>query len=230
MPAKFPTRHPYAAIDHRVIDSPAFADMSSSACKLLLLLARQLTKTNNGHLQASFKWCSKRGFGSEHTLKDAIASLIAHGFIYRTRSHGANKTWARYAVTWLSITDKKELFLAGFNPCAWREWEPPGEESSPQKVQDRSSKKCSFTPENPAEAAGTTPAETADYEVIPSRATVSEVPATEEMTSDGFSRSRDDAPSTYWDSDRGEIQMPPPESQSLVRESARETPNKCQKQ
>ena len=53
MAAKTSTRHPYAAIDHRVIDSPAFADLTFSAQALLVLLARQLTRTNNGHLQAS---------------------------------------------------------------------------------------------------------------------------------------------------------------------------------
>lgn len=76
------TSHPYAAIEHRVIDSPAFADLKPSAQVLLMLLARQLTKDNNGHLQASFKWCSRFGIGSEHTLRSAIADLISHGFIY----------------------------------------------------------------------------------------------------------------------------------------------------
>lgn len=115
-------RHPYAAIDHRVIDSQAFGDLSHSSVRLLLLIARQLTKDNNGHLQASFAWCRDRGFGSEHTLRNAIGNLIAHGFLYRTRSHGANGAWAKYAVTWLPIQKKDGLFLAGFVPCAWRLW------------------------------------------------------------------------------------------------------------
>lgn len=87
---KYP--HRFAAVEHRVIDSPAFADLKPTAKVLLLLLARQLTKedANNGHLQASFKWCSQYGIGSEHTLRGAIADLISHGLIYRTRSHGAN--------------------------------------------------------------------------------------------------------------------------------------------
>ena len=169
MAAKSSTKHPYAAIDHRVIDSPAYAGLSFSACSLLLIMARQLTKTNNGHLQASFAWCSKRGFGSEHTLREAIADLIAHGFIYRTRSHGANKAWAKYAVTWLPIADKKDLFLTGFKPYAWRDWTPTDKKSTRQKMQDQSGRKCSFTPENPAESAGSRGAETADYELMPSR-------------------------------------------------------------
>jgi len=163
--ARTSTKHPYAAIEHRVIDSLAYADLTHSACRLLTLITRQLTKENNGHLQASFTWCKERGIGSEHTLRDAIADLIAHGFIYRTRSHGANRAWARYAVTWLPVKNREGLFLAGFKPCAWRDWQPPDKKSSRQKVQEQSGRKCSFTTENPAESAGTTGAKSAVYEL-----------------------------------------------------------------
>lgn len=168
-PRKTNTAHPYAAIQHRVIDSPAFADLKPQTKVVLLLIARQLTKSNNGHLQATFDWCTRYGIGSEHTLQDAIAALISHGFIYRTRSRGANKAWAKYAVTWLPITEKKGLFLHSFKPCAWRDWEPiqdmPNKNSSPQKVQDQSGKNCRFTPENPAKTAGSRVAKTAEYEL-----------------------------------------------------------------
>lgn len=178
-PPKTSSKHPYAAIEHRVIDSPAYADLSFSAQALLVQLARQLTKKNNGHLQASFAWCSKRGFGSEHTLRAAIADLIGHGFIYRTRSHGANKAWARYAVTWLSITEKEGLFLSGFKPFAWRDWQPEiamsNGKSSRKKVLDQSGRKCSFTSDNPAESAGTRGAKSADYEFSTNRKNLSAV-------------------------------------------------------
>lgn len=165
--AKTTTKHPYAAIEHRVIDSPAFADLKPSAAKLLMLMARQLTKDNNGHLQASYAWCRERGIGSEHTLRDAIADLVAHGFIYRTRSHGANGAWARYAVTWLPIKNRDGLFLSGFKPFAWRDWVPTEKKSTRQKVREQSSRKCSFTPEHPAESAGSRGAKTAAYELMP---------------------------------------------------------------
>mgnify|MGYP001200818307 CR=1 FL=1 len=165
--AKTTTKEPYAAIEHRVIESPAFAALRPSAVLLLLLMARQLSKDNNGHLHAAFKWCSKFGIGSEHTLRDAIAQLIAHGMIYRTRSHGANGAWARYAVTWLPIKKRDDLFLAGFKPCAWRDWKPLQKKTTRQKVQEQSGRKCSFTPEHPAESAGTRGAESADNELMP---------------------------------------------------------------
>jgi hypothetical protein len=127
-------KHPYTAIEHRVMDSEAFADLSSSAVRLLLVLARQLTKDNNGQLQCAFSYCRRYGFGSEHTLQAAIAELIDHGFIYRSRSSGANKVWAKYAVTWLPIGKNRDgLFLDGFMPCAWQHWKPPDEKKAPRK-------------------------------------------------------------------------------------------------
>lgn len=119
---KTPTAHPYAAIEHRVLDSKAFADLKHSSVLLLLILTRQLTKDNNGHLQAAHSYCARYGLTNESTLSSAIEDLIAHGMIYRTRSHGPNKAWARYAVTWLPIRKKEDLFLDGFKPCAWRDW------------------------------------------------------------------------------------------------------------
>ncbi|MBU3697781.1 hypothetical protein [Dechloromonas sp.] len=172
---KTTTKHPYAAIEHRVIDSPAFAALKPTAQALLLLLARQLTKDNNGHLQAAFKWCKRYGIGSEHTLRAAIGDLISHGFIYRTRSHGANGAWAKYAVTWLPIKNKEGLFLAGFTPFGWREWTPQEKKISPQKLLDQSGRKCSFNPETPAKSAGSTPVKTADYELMPCTAVVKRV-------------------------------------------------------
>lgn len=158
------TTHPYAAIEHRVIDSPAFADLKPTAQALIIFIARQLNKDNNGHLQATFSWCRRFGIGSEHTLKDSVAQLISHGFLYRTRSHGAGGAWAKYALTCLPITNREGLFLAGFVPMAYRNWTPTENKTTPQKVQDTSSRKCSFTPKVPAESAGTLPAKTADYE------------------------------------------------------------------
>jgi hypothetical protein len=76
--------HPFAAIEHRVIDSPAYADLPHSACRLLTLMTRQLTinrdwpRGNNGHLHAVFGWCHTRGIGSEHTLQRDLAALISH--------------------------------------------------------------------------------------------------------------------------------------------------------
>ena len=126
------TKHPYAAIEHRVIDSDAYADMTYSARSLLLLIARQLTKDNNGHLQATFSYMRRFGL-SENTISRAIRELISHGMIYRSRSGGYQLGAAQYAVTWLPIRNKEGLFLNGFVSCAWRTWAPIKKNRTPKK-------------------------------------------------------------------------------------------------
>ena len=121
---KTTTKHPYAAIEHRVIDSPAYANLAFSARSLLILITRQLKKDNNGHLQATFSYLRRFGFVSEHTISRSIKELIAHGMIYRTRSGGYQQGAAQYAVTWLPIKNQQGIFLDGFKACAWRDWQP----------------------------------------------------------------------------------------------------------
>ena len=163
-PRKAPTKHPFVALEHRVLDSEAFADLKHSSVRVLLAIARQLTRDNNGHLQATFKWCSRYGVGSDNTLTDAVADLIAHGFIYRTRSHGANGVWASYAVTWLPVKKTEGLFLAGFAPFAYRNWTPPKKKTLPQKLRQDHRRNCGLRGEVTAETAVRLTSETADYE------------------------------------------------------------------
>ena len=170
--SKTTTKHPYAAIEHRVIDSPAFADLTPSAVKLLLLLARQLTKDNNGHLQATFSYMRRFEF-SENTLSRAIQELIAHGIIYRTRSGGYQQGAAQYAVTWLKVTNRQGVFLDGFKPYAWRDWEPEKQakkKTPPSKLMDTHRKNGELTmPTTPKTEAGSPP-KTEDNELMPCRA------------------------------------------------------------
>lgn len=158
--------HPYAAIEHRVIDSAAYADLSFAARSVLVLLARQLTKDNNGHLQASFKWMSRYGLGSENTLGKALKQLISHGFIYRTRCGGFHRGASFYAVTWLSIKKKQGLFLDGFQPCAWRNWEPD-KKIPPRKLHLACCNKGDLPSPTDALSAGMPPPKTADNELMP---------------------------------------------------------------
>lgn len=134
LPKKGGTKHPFAAIEHRVIDSPAYADLTFSARSLLQLLARQLTvPNNNGHLQATHSYMARFGF-SDRTLTRAIKELISHGIVYRTRCGGYQQGASQYAVSWLSIDKKAGLFLDGFLPCAWRHWEPSKNKTPPAKL------------------------------------------------------------------------------------------------
>lgn len=122
---------PYAAVPHDVIDSAAFADLSGEAARLLFIITRQTTAiNNNGWLHAAHSFCRFKGLGSESTLRRAVASLLSHGFIFKTRGHGIDPVTgdnmpARYAVTWLPLTkNRKGLFCDGFVPNAFERWTP----------------------------------------------------------------------------------------------------------
>lgn len=159
------TVHPYVGIEHRIIDSPAYADLGFAARNLLVLLARQLNRDNNGHLQATWSWMRRYGFGSDNTLRAALSEVIEHGFVFKTRSHGANGAWARYALTWITIRKRDGLYLDTYRPDAWKDWKPMQSGfSTPQKLRDTSRNNCVFTPEIHAETAGIPPSKTAHYE------------------------------------------------------------------
>lgn len=133
-PTKYSTKHRYAAIEHRVIDSPAYADLTFSARSLLVQIARQVTvPNNNGHLQATFTYMKLFGF-SVNTLSRATHELITHGFIYKTKSGGFHQGTAQFAVTWLSVTDTHGIFMQGFKACAWRDWQSEQKKSRTPKV------------------------------------------------------------------------------------------------
>ena len=161
------TKHPYAAIQHRVIDSEAYADLTFSARSLLTLIVRQLTKDNNGRLQATFSYMRRFGIDSERTLARGIAELISHGFIYRTRSGGYQQGAALYAVTWEKIQTSDGLYLDGFVPCAWRHWTPSEKKSPPAKMQGTHGKNGSRTLATPVKNAGDSPRKKAEYELVP---------------------------------------------------------------
>jgi hypothetical protein len=166
---KTSTKHPYAAIDHRVLDSPAYADLTFSARSLLIMFVRQLTKDNNGHLQATYTYLRRYGFDSERTIGRCVKELIAHGIIYRSRIGGYQQGASQYAVTWLSIVKRQGLFLDGFQPCAWRDWKPEDKKTPPAKMQVVSGKNVLLPASLQDKKAGGHPCKSADNEYVPSR-------------------------------------------------------------
>ena len=218
MASKPSTKHPYAAIEHRVIDSSAYADLSFSARSLLQIIARQLSKNNNGRLMATYSYLSKFGFDSEHTISKCIKELISHGMIYRTRAGGYQQGAAQYAVTWLSITSKDGLFLAGFVSCAWRDWQADEKKLPPQKVQLGHCKKGIRTNPPTAKSAARPPAKSADTEYVPIEGGLSTHVEQRETTlpattpDDGeqeYSREREEEqPAVYWSGELGDYVRP----------------------
>lgn len=120
---KYSNKHPIAAIEKRVIDSPAFASLTPSAVVVLLLLARNSEKGRNGRIWLSAETAKTHGI-ERKTLYRALWELRTCGLIHQTY-RGGNGQCAMYALTWLPLTkDTKGLHVGGFEAHAWRH-EPP---------------------------------------------------------------------------------------------------------
>ena len=168
MALKTYTKHPYAAIEHRVIDSEAYRSLTYSARSLLTMLTRQLTKVNNGHLQATLSYLGRFGF-SDKTITRGIHDLIAAGLIYRTRCGGFHQGPSLYAVTWLPIKTPEGLFLAGFKACAWRDWQPAESKTTPPKLRTDNRKNDGGTGVAAPKSTANGPPKITDNEYVPCR-------------------------------------------------------------
>jgi hypothetical protein len=103
----------FSAIPWSVLDCPAYAKLSHPARSLLMEIARQFVKDNNGRLLTSSAYLGKRGWKSSDVITRAKRELLDAGFIFETvMGHRPNKaSW--YAITWQRL-DK----LAGFDEGA----------------------------------------------------------------------------------------------------------------
>lgn len=93
----------FCAIPWTVLDSAAYQELSHPARSLLMELARQYVRNNNGRLLASRAYLAKRGWRSADVIQRAKDELIAAGFVHETvKGQRPNKaSW--YAITWYSI-------------------------------------------------------------------------------------------------------------------------------
>lgn len=93
----------FVALPWSVLDCPAYARLSHPARALLLELARQFVRDNNGRLLASAAYLSKRGWKSADVITRAKRELLEAGFIFETvKGHRPNKaSW--YAMTWRAL-------------------------------------------------------------------------------------------------------------------------------
>ena len=103
----------FIALPWSVLDCPAYARLSMHARALLLEVARQYHRDDNGRMLLSRAFMATRGWKSVDMLTKAKRELLDAGFIFQTvMGHRPNKaSW--YAVTWRSL-DK----LAGYDPGA----------------------------------------------------------------------------------------------------------------
>jgi hypothetical protein len=93
----------FVALPWAVLDCPAYAALSHPARSLLLEIARQFVRDNNGSLLASTAYLAKRGWKSADVITRAKRDLLKAGFIHETvKGHRPNKaSW--YAVTWQAL-------------------------------------------------------------------------------------------------------------------------------
>lgn len=117
----------FAALPWSVLDCPAYARLSHPARSLLVEIARQFVRDNNGRLLASAAYLSSRGWTSNDVITRAKRELLDAGFIFETvKGQRPNKaSW--YAVTWQAL-DKINGYdagvLAAFERGAYRNTQP----------------------------------------------------------------------------------------------------------
>lgn len=117
----------FVALPWSVLDSPAYLRLSMHARALLLEVARQFTRDNNGWLLLSRAHMAGRGWNSSDMLTKAKRELLDAGFIFETvKGQRPNKA-ARYAVTWRAL-DRHPGYdvgsMEGFQRGAYRLKEP----------------------------------------------------------------------------------------------------------
>ncbi len=120
----------FVALPWVVLDSPAYLGLSMHARALLLEVARQFTRDNNGWLQLSRAYMAGRCWNSTDMLTKAKRELLDAGFIFETvKGQRPNKA-ARYAVTWRAL-DRHPGYdvgsMEGFQRGAYRHGVPAQE-------------------------------------------------------------------------------------------------------
>lgn len=117
----------FIALPWSVVDSEAYSRLSMHARALLLEIARQYVRDNNGRLLCSRAYMATRGWHSVSMLSKAKAELLEGGFIFETvKGQRPNKaSW--YALTWF-VLDRHYNYDEGaaalFERGAYRKCQP----------------------------------------------------------------------------------------------------------
>lgn len=118
----------FMAIPWLVVDSPAYSRLGHPSKALLLEIARQFVRNNNGRLLCSRAYLEPRGWRSSDVIDRAKKELIEAGFLFETvKGHRPNKaSW--YAITWQTLDrhpDYDPGAMEGFERGAYRNAPPP---------------------------------------------------------------------------------------------------------
>lgn len=154
------------ALPWAVLDSASYAALSHPARSLLLEIARQYVRDNNGRLLASRAYLATRGWNSAAVIDRAKHELLDAGFIFETvKGHRPNKaSW--HAVTWHAL-DR----LPGYDPGAIESFERGAYRKSPCPVPSRGTvKNASLSPSGGTERTPIGPSRgTESPRTVPSR-------------------------------------------------------------
>lgn len=93
----------FIALPWSVVDSPAYGRLSMHARSLLVEIARQYVRDNNGRLLASRAYMAKRGWTSSDMLTKAKRELLEGGFICETVKGCRPNKASWYAITWQTL-------------------------------------------------------------------------------------------------------------------------------
>jgi hypothetical protein len=104
---------PFVALPWSVLDSPAYIGLSHPAKALLMEIARQYARENNGRLLASRAHLAGRGWKSHDTITRALRELIAAKLIHQTVMGCRPNKASWYALTWRTL-DR----IPGYDPGA----------------------------------------------------------------------------------------------------------------
>ncbi len=93
----------FIALPWAVVDSDAYQRLSDAARSLLMEIARQYVRDNNGRLLASRRYLHTRGWKSADKLQRAKRELLAAGFIFETVMGQRPNKASWYALTWYAL-------------------------------------------------------------------------------------------------------------------------------
>jgi hypothetical protein len=94
---------PFIALPWSVMDTPAYVALSMHARALLLEVARQYVRDNNGRLLLSRAYMAGRGWKSADMLTKAKRELLEGGFIFETCKGARPNKASWYAITWHTL-------------------------------------------------------------------------------------------------------------------------------
>jgi len=109
----------FIALPHTVLESPAYLGLSANARSLLLEVALQFNRDNNGRLLLSREHLKKRGWKSNDMIAKGKRELLAAELIFETVKGARPNRASWYAMTWYKLDKIK----GGFDPGADKAFE-----------------------------------------------------------------------------------------------------------